>query len=108
MKKADKNPNAGKTVLILSSAEDAFPDEADINAVTVFNRQNDSYFIKFVFPYDANGNFTEVQLVEGVSTSYAEFTVPLTSYAGNGRNIAIKCGSSDSYLYYYIEQFLYY
>lgn len=60
LKKADKNPNAGKTVLILSSAEDAFPDEADINAVTVFNRQNDSYFIKFVFPYDANGNFTEV------------------------------------------------
>ena len=50
-----------------------------------------------------NGNFTEVQLVEGVSTSYAEFTVPLTSYAGNGRNIAIKCGSSSSYLYYYID-----
>ena len=47
LKKADKNPNAGKTVLILSSAEDAFPDEADINAVTVFNRQNDSYFIKY-------------------------------------------------------------
>ena len=58
--KADKNPNAGKTVLILSTTENAFPDEADISAVTVFNRQNASYFIKFVFPYDANGNYTEV------------------------------------------------
>ena len=48
-------------------------------------------------------SFTEVQSVEGVSNDYAEFTVPLTSYAGSGRNIAIKCGSSSSYLYYYID-----
>ena len=50
-----------------------------------------------------NGTFSEVQAVEGVSTSYAEFTVLLTHYTGNGRNIAIKCGTSSSYLYYYID-----
>ena len=52
-----------------------------------------------------NGVFSEVQVVEGVSTAYAEFTVPLTHYTGNGRNIAIKCGSFNSYtyLYYYID-----
>lgn len=50
-----------------------------------------------------NGAFSEVQLVEGVSNSYAEFTVPLTHYTGNDRNIAIKCGSASGYLYYYID-----
>ncbi len=52
-----------------------------------------------------NGVFSEVQVVEGVSTAYAEYTVLLTNYTGNGRNIAIKCGSfnSNTYLYYYID-----
>ena len=50
-----------------------------------------------------NGVFSEVQVVEGVSTAYAEFTVPLTHYSGNGRNIAIKCGSANGYLYYNID-----
>lgn len=50
--------------------------------------------------------FVEVKAVEGVSTTYAEFTVPLSSYSGTGRNIAIKCGSSSSYLYYYIDDVL--
>jgi len=50
-----------------------------------------------------NGAFSEVQAVEGVSTTYAEYTVLLTNYTGNGRNIAIKCGTSSSYLYYYID-----
>lgn len=50
-----------------------------------------------------NNVFTEVQAVEGVSTTYAEFTVTLTDYTGNGRNIAIKCGSSSGYLYYNID-----
>ena len=47
--------------------------------------------------------FSEVQVVEGISTTYAEYTVLLSTYTGNGRNIAIKCGSSSSYLYYYID-----
>ena len=58
--KADKNPNAGKTVLIVSTTEGYYPDEAEMKAVPVFNRQNDSYFVKFVFPYDISGEYSEV------------------------------------------------
>lgn len=58
--KADKNPNAGKTVLIVSTTEGYYPDEAEMKAVPVFNRQNDSYFVKFVFPYDISGDYSEV------------------------------------------------
>lgn len=55
-----------------------------------------------------NNSFVEVATVEDVSTTYAEFTVPLSNYSGNGRNIAIKCGSSTgySYLYYNIDDVL--
>lgn len=50
-----------------------------------------------------NNVFTEVQLVEGISTTYAEYTVFFEGYTGTARNIAIKCGSSSGYLYYYID-----
>ena len=50
-----------------------------------------------------NDEFVEVSTAEGISTTYAEYTVLLSSYTGSGRNIAIKCGSSSSYLYYYID-----
>ena len=53
-----------------------------------------------------NDVFAEVQIVEGISTTYAEYTVLLANYTGSGRNIAIKCGSSSSYLYYYIDDIL--
>jgi hypothetical protein len=48
-------------------------------------------------------SFVEVAAVEGVSSTYAEFTVPLSNYTGTGRNIAIRCGSSTGYSYLYFN-----
>ena len=58
--RSDKNPHAGKTVLTLSTTENSEPDEADLNAVKTFNRQNPSYFIKYVFPYNEAGEYNEI------------------------------------------------
>ena len=50
-----------------------------------------------------NDNFVQVEEVTGISTTYAEYTVFFNEYTGNGRNIAIKCGSYSGYIYYYID-----
>lgn len=52
---AGTNPNAGKTVLTLSSGQDVFPSESDFNAVHLFNEQNGSFFIRYEFPQDSSG-----------------------------------------------------
>ncbi len=52
---AGTNPNAGKTILTLSSEHDFFPSESDFNAVHLFNEQNGSFFIKYAFPEDGSG-----------------------------------------------------
>ena len=49
------NPHAGKTILTLTTAEDAYPEPSDLNAILLFNEQNDSCFIKYVYPYDETG-----------------------------------------------------
>ena len=57
---AGKNPNAGKTILTLSSEQEFYPSESDLNAVHLFNEQNSSFFIKYVFPFDETGKGIDV------------------------------------------------
>ena len=60
LKKADRNPNAGKTVITMSLGEDSYPEYSDLYAAKIYNRQNNPCFIKFVMPYDAAGEYTDV------------------------------------------------
>ncbi|MBR1513997.1 MAG: fibronectin type III domain-containing protein [Bacteroidales bacterium] len=53
-------------------------------------------------PTDVN-TFTKVADVEGISSNYTEFTVTLENYEGDGRYIAIKCGTSSNNIYFYID-----
>ena len=58
--KADTNPNAGKTILTLSSEQEFYPSESDFTAVHLFNEQSDSFFIKYEFPFDETGKGIDV------------------------------------------------
>ena len=60
LKKADRNPNAGKTVITMSLGEDSFPEYSDLYAAKIYNRQNNPCFIKFVMPYDDSGDYKDV------------------------------------------------
>ena len=60
LKKADKNPNAGKTIITLSLGEDAYPEYSDLYAAKIYNRQDNPCFIKFVMPYDEAGDYKDV------------------------------------------------
>ena len=60
LKKADKNPNAGKTVITMSLGKDAYPEYSDFYAAKVYNRQDNPCFIKFVMPYDDSGEYQDV------------------------------------------------
>ena len=61
LKRADRNPNAGKTQIILSLGEDAYPEYSDLKAATLYNRQNNPCFIKFVMPYNDQGEYKDVK-----------------------------------------------
>lgn len=61
LKRADKNPNAGKTVLTLSLGEDSYPEYSDLYAAKIYNRQDNPCFIKFVMPYDDAGEYQDVK-----------------------------------------------
>ncbi|MCR4730691.1 MAG: extracellular solute-binding protein [Saccharofermentans sp.] len=55
LKKQAKNPHAGKTVLTLSNDKDSVNMETtDFLALYMFNNSNDSFFLKYVFPFDKN------------------------------------------------------
>ena len=60
LKRADRNPNAGKTILTLSLGEDAYPEYSDLYAAKIYNRQDNPCFIKFVMPYDESGEYQDV------------------------------------------------
>ena len=60
LSRTDKNPNAGKTVLTLSTEQEFYPSESDFNAIHLFNERNDSFFIKYVFPFDENGKGVDI------------------------------------------------
>ena len=95
-----RTPNSANQTIILPAIDDSYQmSDLQIRFWAKAGSSNNTLSVGIM----DGESFTEVQSVEGVSTSYAEFTVPLTSYAGNGRNIAIKCGSSSSYLYYNID-----
>ena len=95
-----RTPNSANQTIILPAIDDSYQmSDLQIRFWAKAGSSNNTLSVGIM----DGESFTEVQSVEGVSTSYAEFTVPLTSYAGSGRNIAIKCGSSSTYLYYYID-----
>ena len=55
LSKASSNPHAGKTELILSTSGNYYlPETADFAAMKQFNDTNDSYFMKFVLPYEVS------------------------------------------------------
>lgn len=60
LKRADRNPNAGKTVLIYTIGPDSSPEYSDFYAAQLFNKQNSEYFLKFVMPYDDVGEYIDV------------------------------------------------
>lgn len=61
LKKQATNPHAGKTVLTLSNDKDSVNMEpTDFTALYKFNNSNDSYFLKYVFPYNENMETVEV------------------------------------------------
>ena len=58
--KADRNPNAGKTVITMSLGEDSYPEYSDLYAAKIYNRQDNPCFIKFVMPFDESGEYKDV------------------------------------------------
>ena len=59
LKKADRNPNAGKTVITMSLGEDSYPEYSDLYAAKIYNRQDNPCFVKFVMPYDDSGEYQD-------------------------------------------------
>ncbi|MBR4913862.1 MAG: hypothetical protein IKZ42_01135 [Clostridiales bacterium] len=60
LKRADKNPNAGKTIITLSLGKDSYPEYSDLYAAKIYNRQDNPCFVKFVMPYDDSGEYQDV------------------------------------------------
>ena len=68
LSRTDKNPNAGKIVLTLSTEQEFYPSESDFNAIHLFNERNDSFFIMYVFPFNA---------IDGARSGNSLYRVPL-------------------------------
>ncbi len=95
-----RTPNSANETAILPEIDDAYEmSNLQIKFWAKAGSSNNTLSVGIM----ENDEFVEVSTAEGISTSYAEYTVLLSSYTGSGRNIAIKCGSSSSYLYYYID-----
>ena len=58
--RADSNPNAGKTELIISTNNEFTPERSDFFALQQFNKSNGSFFLKYVLPVEENGTYKEV------------------------------------------------
>lgn len=58
--KTDTNPHAGKTILTVSSTEDHFPEESDLLGVYLYNKNVDSFFLEYKFPYNEIGDYVDV------------------------------------------------
>lgn len=98
-----RTPNSANQTIIMPAIDDSY--QMNKLQIRFWAKAGSSNNTLYVGVMEGN-NFVQVATVEGVSTSYAEFTVPLLDYTGTGRNIAIKCGSSNSYLYYNIDDVL--
>ena len=100
-----RTPNSANQTIILPTIDEAYDmSNLQIRFWAKAGSSNNTLSVGIM----ENNSFVEVATVEDVSTTYAEFTVPLSNYFGNGRNIAIKCGSSTgyTYLYYNIDDVL--
>lgn len=95
-----RTPNSANQTIILPTIDEAYDmSNLQIRFWAKAGSSNNTLSVGIM----ENDEFVEVSTAESISTTYAEYTVLLSSYTGSGRNIAIKCGSSSSYLYYYID-----
>lgn len=97
-----RTPNSATQTIIMPAIDDSYQmSDLQIRFWAKAGASNNTLYVGIM----EGDNFVEVAAVEGVSTTYAEFTVPLLNYTGTGRNIAIRCGSStgNSYLYFNID-----
>ncbi len=97
-----RTPNSATQTIIMPAIDDSYQmNNLQIRFWAKAGSSNNTLYVGIM----EGDNFVEVAAVEGVSTTYAEFTVPLLNYTGTGRNIAIRCGSStgNSYLYFNID-----
>ena len=98
-----RTPNSANQAIILPAIDDMYQmNDLQIRFWAKAGSSNNTLTVGVM----ENDNFVQVAEVEGISTTYAEYTVLLSNYNGNGRNIAIKCGSSSNYLYFYIDDVL--
>lgn len=95
-----RTPNSANQTIILPAIDDSYQmSDLQIRFWAKAGSSNNTLYVGIM----EGDNFVEVAAVEGVSTTYAEFTVPLLNYTGTGRNIAIRCGSSTGYSYLYFN-----
>ncbi len=97
-----RTPNSATQTIIMPAIDDSYQmSDLQIRFWAKAGSSNNTLYVGIM----EGDNFVEMAAVEGVSTTYAEFTVPLLNYTGTGRNIAIRCGSStgNSYLYFNID-----
>ena len=98
-----RTPNSANQTIILPAIDDSYQmNDIQIRFWAKAGSSNNTLYVGIM----EGSTFVEVASADGVSTTYNEFTVPLSNYTGTGRNIAIKCGSSSGYLYYYIDDVL--
>ena len=95
-----RTPNSANQTIILPAIDDSYEmSDLQIRFWAKAGSSNNTLYVGIM----EGSNFVQVDDVEGVSTTYSEFTVPLSNYTGTGRNIAIKCGSSTGYSYLYFN-----
>lgn len=95
-----RTPNSATQTIIMPAIDDSYQmSNLQIRFWAKAGSSNNTLYVGIM----EGDNFVEVAAVEGVSTTYAEFTVPLLNYTGTGRNIAIRCGSSTGYSYLYFN-----
>ena len=95
-----RTPNSANETIILPAIDEAYEmNNLQIRFWAKAGSSNNTLSVGIM----EGDSFVPVSTAEGVSTTYAEYTVLLSDYTGDGRNIAIKCGTSSSYLYYYID-----
>ena len=105
----DVNPHAGKTVLTLSNGDESTASESDLYAVNLFNNSNSSFFIKYVFPVNDKGEYTDVQadiaLTESFEASAADSNkyIDLAPFVGSGDDLfqnAIDAAKQGNSIYH--------
>ncbi len=95
-----RTPNSATQTIIMPAIDDSYQmSDLQVRFWAKAGSSNNTLYVGIM----EGDSFVEVAAVEGVSSTYAEFTVPLSNYTGTGRNIAIRCGSSTGYSYLYFN-----